>query len=252
MSSMGVSSSISGASGQGGPGPVSGGYSGITSGGTGAMSSGMMTAPATSNLMSGGENPGGYPASSGAVGSNSNGGAGPSTTTGSTPSSTGPACPHYDGERYTDSQGSTYSIDCNATYLGTVIFSSDNSSSTYAKRQAVGFTEQSCMAYCDETAECVAINFDCNDVCTLLGSTSSIPVQGPCGVAARRLSGPSSAGGNSVITVTVCAAGSGEGTTTVFTTATRTTCPANAQCTAGSAARSGFGKFEYDPLEGKR
>ena len=160
-----------------------------------------------------------------------NGGASP-TQTGTNPASTGPVCPFYDEGQYTDPQGSTYRVDCNSTYSGNVLQRTNTTSPARAKRQAsVGVTAPQCMVLCDKNPACIAINVDCAGMCTLLESVTNT-VDGACGVAARRLAGSSGGGASGVSTVTVCAARTG--TTTVFTTATLTTCAANGQCPPGT------------------
>jgi hypothetical protein len=98
---------------------------------------------------------------------------------------------------------------------------------------------ESCMDSCDQNAACKAIVLDCSGTCTLLGSVDRVIPSYVCGVSARKLKGPSGgSGGNHVVTVTVCAAKRTR-TTTVWTTATRKTCPAGAHCTSGTLEGSG-------------
>jgi hypothetical protein len=211
-----TSSGMSGGpSGGGGPGPVSGGNSGIVSGMTSQSSGGSSQGP------------------SGSINTNTNTnthmGSVSATATSSRPASTGPVCPNYDGEHYTDAEGGTYNIRCNTTLIGSVISSTD-SPSAMRKRQPAKWTAQSCLAACDENSDCVAIVMSCLGTCTLLASVDSTAPSSMCGFSARKVG--SLNGGNDVVTVTVCAAQRTR-TTTVLTTATLRTCPANAHCTAG-------------------
>lgn len=166
-----------------------------------------------------------------------------SSTTISGPVSTGAVCPSYDNSQYTDSRGSTYTVECNGTYTGDVLLRTNSTATppARAKRQApynnnggTGITAPQCMSLCDTYAGCIAINMDCAGTCSLLSSVAST-VDGTCGVAARRISGGSGGngsggGGSGMSTITVCAARTG--TMTVFTTATLTTCAANRACPA--------------------
>ena len=229
--SASLSVSSGGSGGGGGPGPVSGGNSGITNGMTGSMSGSMETGSASYGSMTGTASPND---ASGSVPINTNNNVGSVSPTSSSgpPASTGPVCPNYDDQQYTDAQGSTYNIQCNTTYSGSVITSA-NSTSNIHKRQSGAVSVPSCIDYCDQTPECVAITVDCSGTCTLLGSIDNTVDNGFCGVGAKRLTGPGPMGSPNLITVTVCGAKRTR-TTTVVTTATLTTCPANGKCTAGS------------------
>lgn len=218
-----ISSSASGIGQGSGPGPVSGSNSGIVSETLGTTSGSMMTGSTSMGSMTGSAAPGGPSQSSG-----SNSGSGSAgTSSASPPASSGPACPDYDGQQFTDALGGTYTVHCDSTISGDVI-GTRNSTSTKQKRQSGQMSVRTCMNYCDELEECVAVSLDCNHVCTLLGSVSG-RLTGQCGTAARKISGPPSSGNGNVVTVTVCAAKAR--TTTVLTTATKTTCPAAAKCT---------------------
>ena len=133
----------------------------------------------------------------------------------------GSLCPTYDSQQYTDRQGENYRIHCNASYSGTIIFSSNSTPTVRHKRHPGHFTSKTCLAYCDQVEECEAINYSCDGTCTLLADLEHLVTTGVCGFAARRISGSSSpgeGGGNSgggsgqasarvnVITVSVCAA----------------------------------------------
>ena len=222
MANPRYSSSSSGGAGGGGPGPVSsGGNSGITSDMPGSIT--------------GGGSPGG-PTASGSGNSQNNPGSVSVTNSASNPASTGPACPNYDGQQFTNPDGSTYNIQCNSTFSGTVLPAS-NSTGAMLKRQSGGSNVVACMSECDQISACVAIVVDCSGTCTLLGSVTGIIDGGVCGVGAMKTAGPNTTGTAGVVTVSVCA-GRRTGTTTMFTTATLTTCPANAQCTAGGGWRT--------------
>jgi hypothetical protein len=89
------------------------------------------------------------------------------------------------------------------------------------------------MAVCDQYTACVAASTDgtsCNLFSSVTATTGS-----PGTVAAYKVSGPTKI----VQTVTVCA-NKVTAYTTVWTTATHTTCPANSVCTAGAAYSNGF------------
>ncbi|KAK3684717.1 hypothetical protein LTR37_020011 [Vermiconidia calcicola] len=182
----GAVSTATGSSGGSGSSP-SDSVSGGNDGNTVTMSNGAMSSPAeygsaTPSASPGGSsalssirtthnNGGASPVSTPAGGStrtNQNNGGGSPTSPGPNTASTGPVCPDYDGQRYTDEQGSTYNIQCNATYTGTII-SSSNSTSGMVKRQAGRMTVESCLEYCDQNPECEAISLDCAGTCTLFG-----------------------------------------------------------------------------------
>jgi hypothetical protein len=149
-----------------------------------------------------------------------------SSTTSSAPttsSATPPAetlCPAYNNSNYTDSNGASYTVLCGQGIDGTPLNFS-------YKRQAAVYTIQSCMLICDKYAACVAVSTDglkCNLFSSVTGTVGS-----PGSVAAYKVSGPPT----NVETVTVCA-NRPTAYTTVWTTATQTTCPPNAVCTAGT------------------
>ena len=234
----------------GGPGPVDGGgNSGIVSGNPtassgGTMMSSMTGGPGSMTSGSGGGSNQPQPSASNTAttildpNQNNGGTVRPSPPTSSTPpASTGAVCPYFDNSAYTDTRGATYTVDCNSTYTGNIL-ARTNSTTTPSKQkrqnggQAAGLTAAQCMVLCDTNPACIAINVDCAGTCTLLGSVAST-IEGTCGVAARRISGGSNGGGNDgVQTITVCAARTG--TTTVFTTATLTTCAASGMCPGGN------------------
>ena len=89
------------------------------------------------------------------------------------------------------------------------------------------------MHECDQVSACVAIVLDCAGTCTLLSSVTGTIDGGVCGVGAMKIAGPNTTGKSGVVTVSVCA-GRKTGTMTMFTTATLTTCHANAKCTAAA------------------
>jgi hypothetical protein len=135
-------------------------------------------------------------------------------------------CPTYGNKNYTDSNGATYTVYCGQDFSGTPFNPS-------YRRQATTYTIQSCMAVCDQYTACVAASTDgtsCNLFSSVTGTTGS-----PGTVAAYKVSGPTKI----VQTVTVCA-NKVTAYTTVWTTATHTTCPANSVCTAGAAYSNGF------------
>ncbi|KAK3639806.1 hypothetical protein LTR22_017314 [Elasticomyces elasticus] len=173
------------------------------------------------------------------------------------PPSAGPPCPYYNNATYTDSQSAPYTVYCNSTYSGTVL-SRTPASQLRRARFPYATAADDCLAYCDSNTACMAISSTAQ-TCTLFsdvgglspdtsgtgavaarkgeqppsggtGSGSSSAAGSPSGgngqsasaTGAASTSGGGSAGSN-VITVTVCAA---QRTTTVFTTATLTTCPA--------------------------
>lgn len=146
---------------------------------------------------------------------------GEASTSASSLPTPGSLCPTYDRQQYTDRQGENYRIHCDASYSGSVILSSNSTSTLRHKGQPDRFTAKRCLAYCDHVEECVAINLSCDGTCTLLGDLKHLVTTEVCGMAARRISGSSSPGdgdGNSsggsgqasrsvnVITVSVCAA----------------------------------------------
>jgi hypothetical protein len=99
---------------------------------------------------------------------------------------------------------------------------------------AGSYTIQSCMDECNRYTACVAASTDgtsCNLFSSVTGSTSS-----PGTVAAYKVSGPPP---SNVQTVTVCA-NRVTAYTTVWTTATHTTCPADSTCTAAPNYDNGF------------
>ncbi|KAK4892764.1 hypothetical protein LTR27_008863 [Elasticomyces elasticus] len=173
------------------------------------------------------------------------------------PPSAGPPCPYYNNATYIDSQSAPYTVYCNSTYSGTVL-SRTPASQLRRARFPYATAADDCLAYCDSNTACMAISSTAQ-TCTLFsdvgglspdtsgtgavaarkgdqppsggtGSGSSSSAGSPSGgngqtasaTGAASTSGGGSAGSN-VITVTVCAA---QRTTTVFTTATLTTCPA--------------------------
>jgi hypothetical protein len=135
-------------------------------------------------------------------------------------------CPTYGNKNYTDSNGATYTVYCGQDFAGTPLNPSH-------RRQATTYTIQSCMAVCDQYTACIAASTDgtsCNLFSSVTGTTGS-----PGTVAAYKVSGSTKI----VQTVTVCA-NKVTAYTTVWTTATHTTCPANSVCTAGAAYSNGF------------
>lgn len=152
---------------------------------------------------------------------------GSSTTTPSTsPSPLPPLCPTYNNAPYTDTQGATYNIACDTTLTGTPYTPPPGS---YKRQASYGApTIQSCLALCDAAPACVAVSLaagatECQLLSSVTGTSSS-----PGGVAAYKVSGPPP-----VQTVTVCA-NRRTAYTTVWTTATMTTCPAEMACTTGA------------------
>lgn len=152
---------------------------------------------------------------------------GGSTTTSAptTSSVTPPAetlCPAYNNGTYTDSNGASYTVLCGQDITGTPYNPS-------YKRQAAAYTIQSCMLICDKYTACIAVSTDglkCNLFSSVTGTVGS-----PGSVAAYKISGPPT----NVETVTVCANRSrSTAYTTMWTTATQTTCPPNSVCTAGT------------------
>jgi len=149
----------------------------------------------------------------------------PTTSSATPPAET--LCPAYNNSNYTDSNGATYTVLCGQDITGTPFNPS-------YKRQATAYTIQSCMSICDKYTACVAVSTDglkCNLFSSVIGTVGS-----PGAVAAYKVSGPPT----NVETVTVCANRS-TAYTTVWTTATQTTCPPNSACTAGTGlvGRSG-------------
>ncbi|GAB7328645.1 hypothetical protein MBLNU13_g00579t3 [Cladosporium sp. NU13] len=135
-------------------------------------------------------------------------------------------CPTYSNRNYTDSSGAVYTVYCGQDFAGTPFNPS-------YRRQATTYTIQSCMAVCDQYTACVAASTDgtsCKLFSSVTGTTGS-----PGTVAAYKVSGPTAL----VQTVTVCA-NKVTAYTTVWTTATHTTCPANSVCTVGPAYSNGF------------
>ncbi|KAK5129077.1 hypothetical protein LTR85_000410 [Meristemomyces frigidus] len=165
------------------------------------------------------------------------------TSTGSPSASTAPVCPAYNGQNYTDAQGASYAIACGQAYTGTVI-PPGSSNSTKQKRQTNGATTasvQSCMAMCDALTSCVAVSLGCTGECTMYSGAVTEVAGSTCETAARKVSMPPAV---SVVTVSVCATQQRWGTTTVFTTATMTTCPlSSGMCTAGAAAHAANGRL---------
>jgi len=130
-------------------------------------------------------------------------------------------CPGYNNRNYTDSSGATYSVICDQDIVGTPF-------NPPYKRQATVYTIQSCMSICDQYDACVAASTDgtkCNLFSSVTGTQGS-----PGAVAAYKVSGPP----KNVQTVTVCA-NRPTAYTTVWTTATQTTCAPNSTCTVGGA-----------------
>ena len=131
-------------------------------------------------------------------------------------------CPAYNNGTYTDSNGASYTVLCGQDITGTPYNPS-------YKRQAAAYTIQSCMLICDKYTACIAVSTDglkCNLFSSVTGTVGS-----PGSVAAYKISGPPT----NVETVTVCANRSrSTAYTTMWTTATQTTCPPNSVCTAGT------------------
>jgi hypothetical protein len=151
----------------------------------------------------------------------------PAPTTSSVASPAETLCPGYNSRNYTDSSGATYAVYCGKDLTGT------RYNPTY-RRPAQSYTIQSCMDECNRYTACVAASTDgtsCNLFSSVTGSTSS-----PGTVAAYKVSGPPP---SNVQTVTVCA-NRVTAYTTVWTTATHTTCPADSTCTAASNYDNGF------------
>ena len=234
MANPSQSMSSSGGAGGGGAGPVSGG-------GNNGITSGMMTGTTGQGSINGGGAPGGASAT-GSINTVNNAGGGSITGSSSNPANTGAVCPSHDNEQYTNPDGSNYNIQCNSTFSGTILTPS-NSTSPMHKRQASGATFGSCMNECDQYSACVAIVLDCTGTCSLLSSVSGT-IDGACGVGAVKSAGPNHTGSGDIVTVSVCATVK-MGTTTMFTTATLTTCAADAKCT-GSAE-----KWRANPLIGE-
>jgi hypothetical protein len=151
----------------------------------------------------------------------------PAPTTSSVAPPAETLCPGYNSRNYTDSSGATYTVYCGKGLTGT------RYTPTY-RRPAQSYTIQSCMDECNQYTACVAASTDgtsCNLFSSVTGSTSS-----PGTVAAYKVSGPPP---SNVQTVTVCA-NRVTAYTTVWTTATHTTCPADSTCTAASNYDNGF------------
>ncbi|TKA41310.1 hypothetical protein B0A54_06212 [Friedmanniomyces endolithicus] len=220
----------------------SSGQMGASSGG-GGMTVTVSPIPASSSISGG--------SGTSAVGSTSSGS---SQTTTPSPVSSGPPCPAYNNTTYTDSQSTSYTVYCNSTYSGTVL---SRTPASALRRAAFPYASaaEDCMASCDSTSACMSISSTAQ-TCTLMSDVGSLTpdTSGTGAVAARK--GATSYGGNggmggsgsgngsgssngatgSVVTVTVCAA---QRTTTVFTTATLTTCPA-AGCTTMPGRAAGM------------
>ena len=139
-------------------------------------------------------------------------------------------CPAYNNSNYTDTNGASYTVLCGQDITGTPFNPS-------YKRQAAAYTIQSCMLICDKYTACVAVSTDglkCNLFSSVTGTVGS-----PGAVAAYKVSGPPT----NVETVAVCANRSRTAYTTVWTTATQTTCPPNLACTVGTGLVGGNGAY---------
>lgn len=161
-----------------------------------------------------------------------------STSASSLPT-TGSICPSYNHQQYTDRQDENYRIHCDASYSGSVILSSNSTSTMQYQRHPVHLTAETCLEYCDQVEECMAINFSCDGTCTLLSDLKHLTTTSVCGLAARKIFGSStpreggSLGGGSggpsgevkVITISVCAA---TRTNVVLTTTTVFVSPSKA------------------------
>lgn len=137
------------------------------------------------------------------------------TSTGTAPTSaaTIPLCPTYDGRNYTDSSSTSYSVDCDAAWVGTRL-------SSYAKRQVVALPGASCLDVCDLEEDCVGVTVLPAGTCEyfssitgqnyLAGATALQKVIGSGGASTSPAPG-------SVVTVTQyqCSA---QHTTTIFST----------------------------------
>ncbi|KAK0255344.1 hypothetical protein LTR12_015072 [Friedmanniomyces endolithicus] len=249
MSSPYPSSMSSGTMGSTGTSATGASIPGYMSSSTGtSMMSGMGS---SSMQMSGSSGSGGMTVTVSPIPASSSmsGGSGTSSSQTTTPSpvSSGPPCPAYNNTTYTDSQSTSYTVYCNSTYSGTVLSRTPASALRRAAFPYVSAAED-CLASCDSTAACMSIS-STTQTCTLMSDVGSLTpdTSGMGAVAARKGAtsyggsggmggsgsgnGSGSGSGNgatgSVVTVTVCAA---QRTTTVFTTATLTTCPA-AGCT---------------------
>jgi hypothetical protein len=135
-------------------------------------------------------------------------------------------CPTYKNQNYTDTNGATYTVYCNQIFSGTPYHP------TY-RRHTTPYTIQECMDVCNQFSACVAASTDgesCSFFTLVTGTTGSYDT-----VAVYKISGPMV----NVQTVTVCA-NRVTTYTTVWTTATHTTCPANSVCTAGPSYANGY------------
>jgi hypothetical protein len=137
----------------------------------------------------------------------------------------GTLCPSYNKKNYTDSNGATYTVYCGQGFSGTPY-------NPAYRRPVSPYTIQSCMDECDQYTACVGAATD-GSSCNLFSYVGSATFS-PGTVAAYKVSGPPP---RNVQTVTVCA-NRVTAYTTVWTTATSTTCPADSTCTAGND--SGF------------
>jgi hypothetical protein len=149
----------------------------------------------------------------------------PTTSSVAPPSET--LCPGYNSRNYTDSSGATYTVYCGKNLTGTPY-------NPAYRRLAQSYTLQSCMDECDQYTTCVGASTNgtsCSLFSSVTGSTRSSGT-----VAAYKVSGPPP---SNVQTVTFCA-NRVTAYTTVWTTATSTTCPADSTCTAGPNYDSGF------------
>ena len=166
---------------------------------------------------SGGQQPGG-PGMPGTIG----GGSGTQPVV--TPTSTSAICPAYDDRNFTDASGSSYGIQCSASYTGTIRSRLSNPNPATGS----AYTAQSCLLACSQVSDCIAITLT-SQACTLFSSINGLSGDVPGSIAALRQMDAT----ENIVTVTASVCGTVRtGTTTIITTATMTTCPADESCTA--------------------
>ncbi|KAF7193984.1 hypothetical protein HII31_04666 [Pseudocercospora fuligena] len=205
-------SSISSGSGSVSP-PVSSGSAGVSTSATGSASN-VPTSGVTSPSGSGSVVPTG--SSSGVV---------TSASSSTVPSAAVSICPALDNGGYDAPSGGYYEVQCDTSISGTRL----NTTSLKARQAPSNAAAASCLAQCDLYTRCLAVNVGPSG-CELLSSIGSTSAS-PGTIALLKAERPANTG---VVTVTVCRA-SGTRTTTVFSTATVTTCPAGRTCPTSSA-----------------